>query len=457
MSRETFVFTSATLRSLRLQQELLDWDQERRALARRHRAWKRGIRDSQRSDPPPQPEPQYCRDAAVHNALFTGDLLKIKSIFRDRAMVNVIVEVASDELVWSSELGLWTLSPKAKQTSALRITAGRGYTACTKQLLTEGANVSASPGGQCALHDATAGGHADCVQLLLTYGADPDVLSDDGRAPLHLCSTLETYQCARLLLEHGAKVNVPTKDTQATPLHVAATHGLEEHVKLYLHCGANVSIRNREGETPLNVACASAEKSDDSGRYYRVVRKLLENGADAKVAGRKKHSPLHNACANCNFRIVELLLAYGAPVNDTNYAGHTPLDCALQTLDDYATCWPEGIVRTLLNHGAFPPRPQALRLCVCSPATMEVVLNCYQSVPNVESWMDLVPAPLWQEHHTFYSSVLRMVVQPRRLQHLARCALRHHLGSLCHHTLPRLGLPPSLLNFVLLKNEGRIE
>ncbi|KAG2460582.1 ASB16 protein, partial [Polypterus senegalus] len=351
----------------------------------------------------------------------------------------------------SSSAGLWTLSPKAKQTSALRITAGRGYTACTKHLLMAGANVSASPGGQCALHDATAGGHADCVQLLLAYGADPDVLSDDGRAPLHLCSTPETYQtlgrshwyppeamvtcacllsadgqanwapifwfylhgppvtesgmsssgswavwqrspslaphnwtghlkggsdvgfhiapftlcaclsfcrCARLLLEHGAKVNAPTKDTQATPLHVAATRGLEEHVKLYLRCGANVSVRNREGETPLNVACASAEKPNDGGRYYRVVRKLLENGADAKVAGRKKHSPLHNACANCNFRIVELLLAHGAPVNDPNCAGHTPLDCVLQALDDYATCWPEGIVRSLLNHGASPPRPK---------------------------------------------------------------------------------------------------
>ncbi|KAG2460583.1 ASB16 protein, partial [Polypterus senegalus] len=111
MSGETFVFTSATLRSLRLQQELLDWDQERRALARRHRAWKRGIRDGQRSDPLPRPEPQYCRDAAVHNALFTGDLLKIKSIFRDRAMVNVIVEVASDELVWSAELGRYEPMP----------------------------------------------------------------------------------------------------------------------------------------------------------------------------------------------------------------------------------------------------------------------------------------------------------------------------------------------------------
>ncbi len=136
--------------------------------------------------------------------------------------------------------------------------------------------------------------------------------------------------CAELLLEGGAEVNVRMRESRLTPLHVAARRGLEGHVELFLSHGADVLATNREGETPLNTACCGAERPSETGRYLRVIQKLLAAGADPRTAGRKQHTPLHNACANCSPQIVDILLQHGAMADVSNCAGYTPMDCLIQ-------------------------------------------------------------------------------------------------------------------------------
>lgn len=86
------------------------------------------------------------------------------------------------------------MSSKVKQTSALRLAASRGHSGCVEELLFRGAEVNDDPGGSTALHDACIGGHAVCVQLLLSHGAEPELLSADGSAPLHLCTSAQSFQ-----------------------------------------------------------------------------------------------------------------------------------------------------------------------------------------------------------------------------------------------------------------------
>ena len=105
MAQETFTFTSSALRSLRLQQELLEQEDRRRALARES-ATRRLLPESPRPPLTPSRRLQYCRDPAVHNALYTGDLVRIKSIFKDEITANLVMEMVSEELVWSPEQGM---------------------------------------------------------------------------------------------------------------------------------------------------------------------------------------------------------------------------------------------------------------------------------------------------------------------------------------------------------------
>lgn len=61
-----------------------------------------------------------------------------------------------------------------------------------------------------------------------------------------------------------------------------------------------------------------------------------------------------------------------------------------------------------------------------------------------------------QEHREFYTSAVRMAGQPRRLQHLARCAVRRHLGARCHLAVPKLCLPPPLRHYLQLPLQGTL-
>lgn len=101
MAGESFPFTSSTLRALRLQREWLDWEDRRRAAVqqcRRHRDL-----------PSPQARllrpRRSCRDPAVHNALFSGDLQQLQILFQDEDAANMIVETVSNQLAWSAEQG----------------------------------------------------------------------------------------------------------------------------------------------------------------------------------------------------------------------------------------------------------------------------------------------------------------------------------------------------------------
>ncbi|XP_005062286.1 PREDICTED: ankyrin repeat and SOCS box protein 16 [Ficedula albicollis] len=97
-----------------------------------------------------------------------------------------------------------------------------------------------------------------------------------------------------------------------------------------------------------------------------------------------------------------------------------------------------------------------LRLCCQHPPALEVMLNAYDRVPPAESWVEAVPPELWEEHRQFFSSAVRMAGRPRRLQHLARVAIRRHLGARCHTAVPRLALPPPLRRYLQLPIEGLI-
>ncbi|NXS32060.1 ASB10 protein, partial [Pomatostomus ruficeps] len=400
-------------------------------------------------------EPLECRDLLVQNALFTGDLAMVQKYFTKSAAVNLIIETRGDALRWtSSKRGLWSLSYEQELTTPLHITASRGYTDCLRLLLLRGAAVDFAPGGKTALHEACAAASTDCVRLLLSSGADPEALSDDGYRPLHLCKSPDSIECVRQLLQHGASANSRTEEEKDTALHVASRHGLVEHVQLLLHHGAELEAKNKEGQTPLNAACAQPHQSQDMDRYYRVCQLLVESGASINTADRDRQRPLHLACKNANAQIAELLLARGANVNVMNYGGNTALHNILQVAAYKQEHHPELVVRALLNHGSVRIWPgsllKVLRYCHACPRVIEALVNSYTHVRVSEDWEDAVPAEFVQKYPGFYQSLFSLGHRPRSLQHLARCTLRTLLEGRLLLVLSQLHLPGALHQFLLL-------
>uniref|UniRef100_A0A8V5H9L4 Uncharacterized protein n=1 Tax=Melopsittacus undulatus TaxID=13146 RepID=A0A8V5H9L4_MELUD len=144
------------------------------------------------------------------------------------------------------------------QVTPLCLAARRGHTAVLRHLLRRRADPDVAPGGRGPLHEACLGAHTECAALLLQHRAEPDLRSDQGLAPLHLCTTRDSLGCAKLLLRHGATVNLPSEDRGETALHVAARHCLCDHAWLYLRHGAHVDALSMQEETALSILCGQA-------------------------------------------------------------------------------------------------------------------------------------------------------------------------------------------------------
>ncbi|XP_029109623.1 ankyrin repeat and SOCS box protein 10 [Scleropages formosus] len=396
------------------------------------------------------------------HALLVGDELTVISITDEPEsshLVNAIYDT-SDIEEWMNyrlnyrSLRLWSLTYEQELTTPLHIAAGRGFADCLRHLLRREADVTLSPGGTTALHEACEGGHGECARLLLSYGANANAVNEDGLMPLHVCTSPESLECAKHLLQFGAAANGRSLEEDDTPLHVAARHGLLDHVDLYLRYGAEVEKQNDEGQTPLNAACSEPQAPEDRERYLRVCRMLLRAGADVHTEDRDNQTPLHMACKQVNPDVVELLLRRGASVNCMCYSGDAPMHNVLKATAYKSRNQPERVVRALLNHGSIRVWPGALakvlKYCCTSPRTIEVLLNSYDRLKITDAWSEAVPPDVFQEHRQFYESLFALKQTPRSLQHLARCKLRLLLEGRVHEAVPKLGLPTFLQNYLLL-------
>lgn len=155
--------------------------------------------------------------------------------------------------------------------------------------------------------------------------------------PLHVAASLGATEIIKLLIKHGAAVSVQCGPERTTALHLAAEDGNLESTRLLLDAGALVSTQNKKLQTPLHLATLS--QSTD------ILQLLLSRGADPNSSDTDGRTPLHGAtskatrCCEC----VRLLVNAGANVNQADAFGYTPLHLA--ALNEFSQC-----VMLLINH-----------------------------------------------------------------------------------------------------------
>ena len=117
-----------------------------------------------------------------------------------------------------------------KQTGSgmLLSAANLGSKGLVEALITYGADINDTTGGETALHGAIAEKHRDVAELLINKGTDLTLKSRGGWTPLHfLARHIDDQKLAELMVKHGADINARGTNGE-TPLSFATRAGNDQ-------------------------------------------------------------------------------------------------------------------------------------------------------------------------------------------------------------------------------------
>lgn len=153
-----------------------------------------------------------------------------------------------------------------------------------------------------------------------------NIQDQNGNTPLHLASEKKNIEFIKLLLEHGAIVNIQNI-LEDTPLHISCKKEEPnvEIIKLLLHNDC-VNLKNKRGQTPLFLSCLYVN--------MKIIKLLLDNGAKDSINEKDNgnETPLHIAGKIQKIDLTRLLLENGAieSINIIDFYKKTPLQNAMK-------------------------------------------------------------------------------------------------------------------------------
>lgn len=208
-----------------------------------------------------------------------NDLL-LQGVDRETAEALMCITAGDD---WADEQNFTTLH---------RIVTGQSSKDLETELQQNPEDIDKQDGlGRSAISWAAARGNAEHVALLLSYGANPNILDVQLSGPVTYSADRSHAVCTRLLLDAHARTD---------PI---------------LPPGMKIG-------TPLN--CAARNANDPA-----VIELLLQYGADPDAMGVDRRTPLIHAARKNKADFAHLLLDYGANINNVATDGQTPLTTAI--------------------------------------------------------------------------------------------------------------------------------
>ncbi len=185
------------------------------------------------------------------------------------------------------------------------------------ELIAKGADLTIKdPTEKTALHRAAEEGSVKVVEALLKKIVSINSEDATKMTPLHLAVKSEELSKVKALLDKNCLVD-PLNEDKKTPLHLAALYGLEEIYNELIKRGADETIKDNNGKTPL---------------YYASFKEITQTIKKIKMThDNQGMTPLHEACRKGDVKLIEKLLANESDPNQFDNKGITPYHMAAES------------------------------------------------------------------------------------------------------------------------------
>jgi len=194
-------------------------------------------------------------------------------------------------------------------------------------LISKGVNIDEKNGQveNTALIKACENGSLDIAKVLVDAGANINLKSKAGFAPLYMAVDKKHKPIVEYLISKGVNVNEKNGLDNGSALYLASYNGSLEIVTMLVDAGADVHLKPIHGYSPLYAAFENKHKP--------IMEYLISKGARVdEKNGPGEITVLYQACtdSSLDIDIVNLFVDAGADVNSKTKAGYTPLFLAVQ-------------------------------------------------------------------------------------------------------------------------------
>lgn len=157
------------------------------------------------------------------------------------------------------------------------------------------------------IHDAARKGDINEVSALLASGADINAFDPNDLDPLTIAARRGDISMVRLLLQSGADPTAIVADVKGTALIASSHRGYVEIVDALIAAGAPLDHVNNLGWTALLEAVILG---DGGIRYQKIVRSLLNAGADATIPDNTGRNALNHARNRGQTQVLHIIETY---------------------------------------------------------------------------------------------------------------------------------------------------